>query len=79
MAKPILVVRIPNGIIEVSGPYVLNKIGEQLQESCSDYNILTFIDSSVKRVEFETFNVQDYEQIDFETLRNKLENINKND
>lgn len=70
MAKPILVVRSPYGYIDGR-----NVIAEVLNKECPDYNIICVFEKEIESVSFEVFNVQDYEPIDFEQLKAKLEAI----
>lgn len=72
MSKPILVVRLPLRTPKDK----FNDIAMSLNDIVgNDYNILSFIESNVEKVTFEVYNVQDVDPIDFETLKNKLENI----
>ena len=75
MSKPILVTRLP---IKVDYKY-MEHVRDHFKEIVPDYNHILFRDSSVDRVEFEVFNVQDYPVIDFETLKAKIESLNEPD
>lgn len=72
MSKPILVTRLPK---EVS-PDKHRALYDYLIIAVPDYNHIIFRESSTDKTEFEVFNVQDYPQIDFETLKDKLERLN---
>lgn len=71
MAKPILVTRVP---IEFSQNESMERILNHLNIACSDYNNLV-VPSRVDEIdiEFEVFNVQDYPQIEFDKLKQQLE------
>jgi hypothetical protein len=44
-----------------------------LEESVDDYNKIVLFTSDVESVQFEVLNVQDYPQISFDELKEKLE------
>lgn len=75
MSKPILVTRFPSFIHKE----YLGKVDTYYTHNISDYNHIILRDSSVERIEFEVFNVQDYPAIDFNELKSKLELLNEPD
>lgn len=67
-SKPIFVVRLP--IIDNTKQYrewVYN-VSNVLQ----DYHVLAVMDNKTERVEFECYNVKDYNEIEFNELKEKL-------
>lgn len=66
MSKPILVIRFPyiKDLDLEQFEHYYKQIGKQLP----DYNVLSLIDSTVDRVEFECYNVP-HTEIEFEELK----------
>jgi hypothetical protein len=69
MSKPILVIRFPyiNDLDLEQFEHYYKQIGKQLP----DYNVLSLIDSTVDRVEFECYNAP-HTEIEFEELKKKV-------
>lgn len=76
MSKPIFIIRFPHRpttneqdlkTVRENFETVANQISRQL----SDYHVLAMIDSSVKKVEFESYN-SNHTEIEFETLKEQV-------
>lgn len=73
MAKPILIVRIPSRARDTMNDEKMRTMKKVLEESVVDYNKIVLFTSDVESVQFEVLNVQDYPQISFDELKEKLE------
>jgi len=73
MAKPILIVRIPSKARDTMNDELQQRMKTVLNESVPDYNKIVMFTSDVESVQFEVLNVQDYPQISFDELKQKLD------
>ncbi len=73
MAKPILIVRIPSIARDTMSNESQERMKIVLNESTPDYNKIVMFTSDVESVQFEVLNLQDYPQISFDELKEKLE------
>lgn len=69
-SKPILIIRLPTDVNQEQ----MIKASKAVDDRCPDYNVLIFRTSDVNFIEFEVFNVQDYTPIQFEELKQLIEN-----
>ena len=76
MAKPILVVRLGGYTRKLSRDKI-KEMNTGLMEQFPDYNILFITEEHEENARFEVFNVQDYPQIQFDQLKEKIESYAK--
>ena len=69
MSKPILVIRFP--YIKDLDLEQFEHYNKQIGKQLPDYNVLSLIDSTVDRVEFECYNAP-HTEIEFEELKKKV-------
>lgn len=67
-SKPIFIIRLP--ISETKSKYV--EWLENISNNLKDYHVLAVMDNRTERVEFECYNVKDYNEIEFIELKEKL-------
>lgn len=67
-SKPIFVIRLP--ISDTQSKYL--EWLENVSNNLKDYHVLAVMDNRTDRVEFECYNVKDYNEIEFNELKEKL-------
>ena len=77
MSKPIFIARFPS---EPNLKENYETYHKHLANSLPDYRVICLVDNSVSKVEFECFNVTDFNYIEFDKLcsdiRNNLKTLN---
>ena len=76
MAKPILIVRVPNESFEAmssekeQGTYV-----DDGMKRIDDYHVIVVNDGSIEEIKFEAFNDKDFKEIQLDELKKHIESI----